>query len=156
MSLLLSSAVAVALNPESVKAFLASIASALAATKTWLELRDRAAAKNAATVAESVALSDPETERRAKALLKIVPQETLKKLMDRYQKCFDKFNKMLDQEEDKFFADDIDKAAKNALPNCICQALSTIKAVAGGLPDTILDEAWATYQCEVRLNENDD
>lgn len=148
-------ATAVALNPESVKAFLASIASALAATKTWLELRDRAAAKSAAITAETLALSDPNTEARAKALLKIVPPETLQRMMNRYKKCFEKFNKMLDEEEEKFFADDIDKAAEHALPNCICKTLHTIKAVAGVLPDPILDEAWNTYKCQVRL-QNDD
>ena len=147
---------AVALNPEAVKAFLASIAYALSATKTWLELRDRSAAKNDATVAESLALSDPKTAERANALLSIVPPETLQKLMERYKKCFNKFNKMLDEEEENFFPDDIDRAARNALPNCICQALSTIREVAGGLPDPILDEAWKTYKCDVRLKDDDE
>jgi len=97
-----------ALNPEAVKAFLASIASILAATNSWLQLRDRAAAKSAAVTAESLALADPKTEERAQALLAIVPAETLAKLMDRYKKCFNKFDKMLDEEEENFFPDDID------------------------------------------------
>lgn len=146
----------IALDPEAVKAFLASIASVLAATNSWFQLRDRAAAKTAAVTAESLALADPRTEERAQALLSIVPAETLDKLMARYKKCFNKFNTMLDEEEEKFFADDIDKAARNALPNCVCQALSTIKAVAGGLPDPILDEAWTTYRCDVRVPEEGD
>ena len=117
-------------------------------------MRDRAAAKNPATVSQSIALSEPNIERRANALLQVVPPETLKKMINRNKKCFDKFNKMLDEEEENFFADDIDRAAKNALPNCVCKALSTIREVAGALPDPILDEAWTVYRCGARLQKD--
>jgi hypothetical protein len=148
-------ALAVALNPEAVKSFLASIASALAATKTWLELRDRRAAKNQATVTESLVLSDPKTAERVQALLAIVPAEVLERLINRYKKCFKKFEKMLD-EEDVSFPGEVDKAARTALPNCVCQALATIKKVAGTLGDPILEDAWKLYKCDIRVREDAD
>ena len=142
-------------SPQTVQAFFATIAAALAATKTWLELRDRNAAKRAGEQAESRVLGDPATLERAKQLLSIVPPDTLQRMMDRYKKCYDKFNKMMDDEED-YFEGDVDKAAENALPNCVCRALKTIKAVTGGLPDPALDEAWITYNCQVRLTDDDE
>ena len=140
-------------TPETVQTFIASIASALAATKTWLELRDRRAAKQSANTAQSQALSDPATIENAMRLLSIVPPETLQKMMERYKRCYEKFNKMMDDEEGTFEGD-VDKAAQNALPNCVCRALSTIRAVTGGFPDPAFDRAWDTYRCDVRLNDD--
>lgn len=142
-------------SPQSVQAFFAAIASALAATKTWLELRDRSAAKRAGEEAQSRVLADPETLEAATRLLAIVPPDTLERMMERYKKCYDKFNKLMDDEDDNFGVD-VDRAARKALPNCVCRALNTIKAVAGALPDPALEEAWTTYDCELRLNDEDE
>ncbi len=145
--------VEVALNPEAAKNFLASIASVLAATKSWVELKDRAAARNAGKVAESLALADPETEVRANELIEVVPADTLYKLTARYSKCFDRFNRMLDEEDERSFPGDIEAAADHALPNCVCEALSTLRKVAGDLNDPILEEAWERFGCERRHGE---
>ena len=142
---------AVALNPETVKAFLASISYVLTATKVWLELRDRAKAKNEATVAESLALSDPNTAERAKALLAIVPEDTVELMMERFRKCYEKLNEMLANPDD-YFDNDFDKAAHSSLPKCCCRALSIFNAVAG-LADPQMIEAWKFYKCDEVLKQ---
>ena len=144
------SVTAVMLNPEVVKTFLASLASLLSATKTWLELRDRKAAQHEAKLVENLALSDPMIVEQAKKLVTIVPAETLELIMQRYKKCYDRFNEML-KDEESYFPDDIDSAAKAALPKCVCRALSVVRDVVGALPNSALEQAWSTYKCEVRL-----
>ena len=55
---------------------------------------------------------------------------------------------MLDNDEE-YFPADIDSAAEQALPNCVCRHLRRIVHVTGGsLPDDELQEAWDKYRCE--------
>lgn len=75
--------------------------------------------------------------------------------MDRFNRCYDKLQKMLDDEKaDEGFAGEVDVAAKKALPICICRALSTIKAVTGSLDHPALQEAWKVYGCEERARKS--
>ena len=74
---------------------------------------------------------------------------TLDKLRMRLKKCYDRFDDMLDNEED-YFPDDISVAAERALPNCVCRTLKMIVDINGSLPDDELTEAWRTYSCEER------
>jgi len=119
---------------------------------TWFLLKDRRAAKKARDAAYQQAIANPAIAARAQLLLRIVPVATWDRLRKRVQKCFDKLQDLLD-DEDRYFPEDINKAGKVALPRCVCEALDLLRSVNGGdLPDDEFKEAWAKYNCEIVLS----
>jgi hypothetical protein len=118
--------------------------------QTWLQYKDRKKTKKAQESAYEETLRADKTRVVAKKLISIVPERTMELLKKRVEKCYKKFNRMLEN-EDEFFEEDITGAARNALPACVCRNLGTIVDVAGEIPDEELKEAWGEYKCDKRL-----
>jgi len=131
--------------------FLAMVSGIMQGIQTWNEFRDRDKARKAQEEEFIRVLQSPEIHQRAELLLKIVPKKTLDLLRRRLQKCFDRFDEMLEN-DDEFFPQDVSDAAEKALPNCVCRVLKMIIDVNGSLPDQKLQEAWQAYSCESRTN----
>lgn len=135
---------------ESAMLLIAAISGIMQGVQTWIATRDRREAKRALEFAYSRTLNSDQIRSRADRLLSIVPIATIDRLKDKIQACYEKFNKILDDDE-QYFPSDIDNAAKNALPNCICRNLGRIVSVNGGaLPDQELHDAWQKYGCSAR------
>lgn len=132
---------------ESAMLLIAAISGILQGVQMWLETRDRRAAKQAQEAAFVSTLRSASIEARAERLMAIVPPGTIDRLRQKVQECYEKFNDMLDNEED-YFPVDIDSAAHSALPSCVCRNLRRIVAVNGSLPDEEFQVAWARYKCK--------
>jgi hypothetical protein len=135
---------------ESAMLIIAMVSGIMQGVQTWLSLKDRKAAKEAQTKAYVSTLESGEIRNRAERLMAIVPTETLDRLRKRLKKCYDRFDEMLDNEED-YFPQDLTDAAEKALPSCVCRTLKMIEDVNGSLPDDKLEEAWETYSCIQRM-----
>ena len=114
--------------------------------QTWMQYKDRKFTKAAQQEVYEAALRSERTHVIAEKLISIVPESTIEALRKRVDKCYKKFNRMLEN-EDEFFEEDITDAAQNALPACVCRNLGMIIDVAGDLPDDDLKEAWEKYKC---------
>jgi hypothetical protein len=105
--------------------FIALVTGIMQGVQTWLALRDRTAARRAQERAYIQTLQAPETRNRAERLMAIVPLKTIDLLRRRVQNCYDRFNKMLENDK-KYFPQDLSEAAEKALPNCVCTNLKMI------------------------------
>ena len=134
---------------EAAMLFLAMVSGIMQGVQTWLAVRDRAKARKAQEEAFVRTLQSPETARRAEALLSIIPVATIDLLRRRIKKCYDRFNEMLENDEE-YFPQDLSDAAGKALPSCVCRNLKMIIDINGSLPDAELKKAWDTYSCVKR------
>jgi hypothetical protein len=134
---------------ESAMLFIAMVSGIMQGVQTWLTVRDRIAARKAQEQAFILTMQSPDIGDRAERLLSIVPESTLDHLRRRVKNCYDRFNEMLDN-EDEYFPQDLADAAENALPSCVCRNLKMIIDVNGSLPDDELMDAWDTYRCSDR------
>lgn len=75
--------------------------------------------------------------------MRIIPRGTLARLKRKLQRCYEKFDEILDNEED-YFPQDVSDAAAVALPKCVCDTLKIIIDVNGSLADEELKGAWKT------------
>ena len=131
---------------EAAMLFLAMVSGIMQGVQTWLQFKDRRRAQHAQEVAFVRAIESPETRSRAKSLIAIVPAATIDLLRRRVKKCYDRFNEMLEN-DDEYFPQDLSDAAEKALPNCVCRNLKMIMDVNGSLPDAELEDAWRKYAC---------
>lgn len=133
---------------EAAMLLIAAVSGIMQGVQVWMASKDRREARVAQQRAFVRTLQSDTIIARAERLLAIVPESTIERLREKVQNCYEKFNEMLDN-EDEFFPIDIDNAAEHALPNCVCRNLRRIVNVTGGsLPDEGLQEAWDKYQCQ--------
>ncbi|SEN69146.1 hypothetical protein [Nitrosomonas marina] len=133
---------------ESAMLLIAAISGIMQGVQVWMVSKDRRKARRAQQAAYVRTLQSDMINVRAEKLLSLVPESTTERLRKKVQECYEKFNEMLDN-EDEYFPVDIDNAAEHALPNCVCRNLRRIVNVTGGsLPDDELQEAWTKYQCK--------
>jgi hypothetical protein len=130
---------------------IATVSALLQGIDTWLAYRDARRARHHAQVVFQSTLTNPQTITRARVLVELVPKETLDRIHRKVNKCYDKFNEMLDNVGDKYFPDDVTEASTGALPYCVCDSLYIMKNVVGDLPDEELRDAWRKYNCDARI-----
>lgn len=112
----------------------------------WQNQRDRFKAKEAIKNVNNLSLEKDiilETEQ----LIKIAPKQTIDLLTQRVQICFDRYEKVLN--DDMYLPEEIDQAT-NALIMCICRELNRLVKVSGGhLPTKTLENYWSKYKCKL-------
>ena len=124
-------------------ALLVSVFSAIMQSlQTWDQLKGRSRSD-----AVTRPLTDPDVQRQAMTIARLVPQEVLESLLTRIQRCFKNYKRVLDAPPTEYSQDEIDEATI-ALKSCVCKELARMKAIDGDLPaDTVLVEYWGEYRC---------
>ena len=138
---------------ETAMLLIAAFNGILTGIQTWLQYKDRGRTLEAQETAYREALESPRTRVVAERLISIVPSDIIDLLRKRVEECYNKFKRMLTN-DDEYFEEDLNGAAKNALPACVCRNLSMIIDVAGDLPDEDLQEAWEKYKCIERQKKS--
>ncbi len=86
--------------------------------QTWLQYKDRKRTKEELESVYNETLRSERTKIVAEKLLSIVPHKTIELLRKRVFKCYEKFDRMVENEEE-YFEEDIKDATKNALPTFV-------------------------------------
>jgi hypothetical protein len=138
---------------ETAMLLIAAFSGILTGIQTWLQYKDRSRTLEAQENAYREALESPKTRIIAERIISIVPTDIIDLLKKRVEDCYNKFKRMLIN-DDEYFEEDLNGAAKNALPACVCRNLNMIIDVAVNLPDEELDEAWEKYKCKERQEKS--
>ena len=134
---------------ETAMLLIAAFSGILTGIQTWLQYKDRDRTLKALDTAYTEALKSPKTRVTSEKLILIVPLDIIDLLRKRVDECYNKFKRML-ADDTEYCEEDINEAARSALPACVCRNLSMIIDVAGALPDDDLLNAWKMYKCKAR------
>jgi hypothetical protein len=135
-----------------VKDLLATLASAAALVKTWLEIRDATAAKESRDNAYKETLSMDNVDDVVSHMESVIPLEVWDRLRAKLKSCSDRFCEILDS-DGKYFPQVVDDAT---IPYriCICKVLSMILQIYGKFPQKAQSDVWVSWNCPVLLGEN--
>jgi hypothetical protein len=117
---------------------------AMQAISLWQSQKDRSKAKAALVKAKTDVPNSGTIEEGIK-LLSIIPMSTLTLMTQRVEKCFSKYETVLDDKA--FLPTEIDDAT-DALVKCICRELTRIHKLNGAMPTTTLKKYWDQYGCK--------
>ena len=121
--------------------FIAGVSGVLQAVQAWYASRSHAEARSAFDRAFSLARSSPEVAEEASAISRVVPQKVFDDLAERAQRCWTKYEEVLNGD---YLPAEVDEATE-AVKQCICRELRRLISLGEPLPRGKLAQWWVAY-----------
>ena len=122
---------------------IAGVSGLLQALEVWMTARDRHGARAAFKSEYSRITADSLLQAQARTLESLVPGPVLESLKDRVERCWERYQEVLDDEEG-YLPGEVDSAT-SAVKRCVCRELRRIKDINGSIPPGKLSEYWSAY-----------